>query len=222
MTEEFFIYTGSTGSDILTPVSPRGAGKSPRFPELDYYTLLFKANATESIDRTVARYCIQNAALSFNEFGPHAEMVDIYGVTAGDFSGWLNLEQAELFAPPASSSALLEDALEDLKECPTEAHEQSFLAPTQVALRNAEHLLKIMFRLLPRRFEVYPMPTGAIAIQASHAPEIAISVLCEPDGEVLCLVSVPDYSRRAWYSTADFLPDGFLREALLALKQFEE
>ena len=79
-----------------------------------------------------------------------------------------------------------------------------------------------MFRILPRRFEVYPMPTGAIAIQASHAPEIAISVLCEPDGEVLCLVSVPDRSRRAWYSTVDCLPDGFLREALLALKQFGE
>ena len=136
MTEEF-IYTGS---DILTPVSPRRAGKSPRFPGLDS-ALLFNANATESVDRTVALYCIQNEALSFNKFRPHAEweMGDLYGIKAAAVSEW---SVAGLLAPPASSPAQLEDAppaqledaLEDLKECQTEAHEQSFLTPTPVAL----------------------------------------------------------------------------------------
>ena len=214
MTEEL-IYTRS---DIPTPVRTRRAGKSPRFLEPDAVSF----SAEESVATIMALYSIQNT---------EREMGTLYGfkaLNAADVSERSNVmeitipQQAELLAPPASSSALFEDALEDLKECPTEAHEQSFLDPTPVALRNAEQLLTTMFKLLPRRFEVYPMPTGAIAIQASHAPEIAISVLCEPDGEVLCLVSAPARSRRAWYSTVDCLPDGFLREALLALKQFGE
>ena len=128
--------------------------------------------------------------------------------------------------PPVPASSFkphhdLEAALEDLKECQDEAREQDFPTPTEAVLHNAERLLKAMFALLPRRFEVYPMPNGAIAIQASQAPKIAISVLCEPDGGALCLVSAPDHSRRAWYSKAEVLPDGFLYDALDALKSFE-
>ncbi len=128
--------------------------------------------------------------------------------------------------PPVPASSFkphhdLEAALEDLKECKDEAREQDFPIPTETALHNAERLLRTMFDLLPRRFEVYPMPNGAIAIQASQAPKIAISVLCEPDGGALCLVSAPDHSRRAWYSKAEVLPDGFLYDALDALKSFE-
>ena len=122
---------------------------------------------------------------------------------------------------PPESVPELNDALEDLRECQDEAREQDFPIPTETALNNAERLLKTMFNILPRRFEVYPMPNGAIAIQASKAPKIAISVLCEPDGGALCLVSAPDHSRRAWYSTANILPDGFLYEALSTLEQFE-
>ncbi len=127
----------------------------------------------------------------------------------------------EWILTPPESVPELNDALEDLRECQDEAREQDFPIPTETALNNAERLLKTMFNILPRRFEVYPMPNGAITIQASKAPKIAISVLCEPDGGALCLVSAPDHSRRAWYSTANILPDGFLYEALSALGQFE-
>ena len=125
---------------------------------------------------------------------------------------------------PISSSVShphLEAALEDLKDCKDEAREKDFPEPTETALHNAERLLKKMYECLPRRFEVYPIPKGGIAIQASHRPEIAVSVLCESDGGVLCLVSASDHSRRAWYSKAEVLPDGFLYDALDALKSFE-
>lgn len=116
----------------------------------------------------------------------------------------------------------LEAALEDLKDCKEEAREKDFPEPTETALRNAEKLLEKMYKRLPRRFEVYPMPNGAIAIQASHPPEIAVSVLCESDGGALCLVSASDDdSRRAWYSKAEVLPDGFLNDALDALRSFK-
>ena len=116
----------------------------------------------------------------------------------------------------------LKAALADLKECTEEAHEKDFPVPTETALQNAERLLREMCKRLPRRFEVYPMPNGAIAIQASHPPEIAVSVLCESDGGALCLVSASDDdSRRAWYSKAEVLPDGFLNDALDALRSFK-
>ena len=124
------------------------------------------------------------------------------------------------FSIVSKATPELDDALEDLRECQDEAREKSFPIPTVTALNNAERLLKSMFSILPRRFEVYPMPSGAIAIQASKAPEVAISVLCESDGGALCLVSALDHSRRARYSTANYLPDGFLLEALQDLRRF--
>ena len=133
----------------------------------------------------------------------------------------LNLIKPPLYLRPALlDDPRLTDALDDLKECQEEAAEQGFPKPTQTAVDNAERLLQAMFKLLPRRFEVYPMPSGAIAIQASKAPEIAISVLCDSDGAVHCLVSAPDHFRRARYSTADILPDGFLYDALKDLERF--
>ena len=123
------------------------------------------------------------------------------------------------FSIVSKATPELDDALEDLRECQDEAREKSFPIPTVTALNNAERLLKSLFSILPRRFEVYPMPSGAIAIQASKAPEVAISVLCESDGEALCLVSALDHSRRARYSTANYLPDGFLLDALQDLRR---
>lgn len=132
---------------------------------------------------------------------------------------WGHAPQAEFLMFPEAAPEL-DDALEDLRECQDEAREKGFPIPTVTALNNAERLLKSMFGILPHRFEVYPMPSGAIAIQASKTPEIAMSVLCESDGGALCLVSATGHSRRARYSTANDLPDGFLLDALQDLRRF--
>ena len=51
-----------------------------------------------------------------------------------------------------------------------------------------KQLLKKLYEVWPHRFEVYPNPDGEIAIDARNDRGSAVLVLCEPGGEVLCLV----------------------------------
>ena len=60
----------------------------------------------------------------------------------------------------------LNDALRDLREARDEAREEGLPQPSDTALRNAERLLREMYGISPRRFEVYPTPDGEIAIDA--------------------------------------------------------
>lgn len=111
----------------------------------------------------------------------------------------------------------LRDALRDLDEARNEAREEGFPAPSDAALGNARRLLHAMYRMLPRRFEVYPMPDGEIAIDISGGPGRSVLLLCEPDGGALCSVNMDGAHRRARYSRMRGLPDGFVRDALAEL-----
>lgn len=108
----------------------------------------------------------------------------------------------------------LRDALCDLREVTTEAREERFPAPSSMALTNARWLLRAMYEISPRRFEVYPTPDGEVAIDAPGKPEHSVLLLCDSAGGALCLVNMAGRHRRARYSSASLLPDGFLREAL--------
>lgn len=112
----------------------------------------------------------------------------------------------------------LADALRDLGEVTDEARAEGFPTPTDVGCKNASRLLKEMYRLSRRRFEVYPMPDGEIAIDASDGQGSSVLLLCDSDGGALCLVNMRGNHRRAKYSSADALPDGFVREALVELE----
>lgn len=112
----------------------------------------------------------------------------------------------------------LADALRDLEEVKDEARAEGFPAPTDVGFKNASRLLKEMCRLSRRRFEVYPMPDGEIAIDASDGQGSSVLLLCDSDGGALCLVNMRGDHRRARYSSADALPDGFVGETLAELE----
>ena len=113
----------------------------------------------------------------------------------------------------------LADALRDLEEVKDEAREKDFPTPTDLAGKNANRLLKEMYPLSRRRFEVYPMPDGEIAIDASDGQGSSVLLLCDSDGGALCLVNMGGKHRRAKYSSAEALPDDFVREALAELEQ---
>ena len=113
----------------------------------------------------------------------------------------------------------LADALRDLGEVKDEASEEGFPTPADVAYENANRLLKEMCPLSQRRFEIYPMPDGEIAIDASDGQGSSVLLLCDSDGGALLLVNMGGKHRRARYSSADALPDGFVREALAELEQ---
>ena len=117
----------------------------------------------------------------------------------------------------ASPPADLAEALQELAEATADAEEDGLEVPSATAMSNAERLLKSMYRISPRRYLVYPMSDAYIAIDARGANDGIIVVMCGSDGGVLCLATINEESRRARYSTARKLPDGFIREALFEL-----
>ena len=119
-----------------------------------------------------------------------------------------------------SHDAGLSDALRDLRETSDEAREEGTPLPSNAALESAERLLREMYRISPRRFEVYPTPDGEVAIDAPSCGS-SVLMLCDSDGGALCLVNVGGTHRRARYSTTQTLPDGFVREALVELEQHD-
>ena len=111
------------------------------------------------------------------------------------------------------------DALRDLDDVVEEAEEEGFPVPKEIALDNAKRLLREMYTISPRRFEVYPMPDGEVAIDAPDGRGSSVLLLCDSDGGALCLVNMKGKHRRARYSTTEALPDGFIREAMAELEQ---
>ena len=105
-------------------------------------------------------------------------------------------------------------ALRDLKEAVDEAREEGFPVPSNSALKYARTILYAVYELSPRRYEVYPTPDGEIAIDAPGGFGRSVLLLCDSDGGALCLVNLSGSHRRARYSDAKMLPDGFVREAL--------
>ena len=98
------------------------------------------------------------------------------------------MKNIEFVAHGASSFPVeLVNALDDLQNTSGEAIEEGFPVPSGIALENADRLLREMYRILPRRFEVYPTPDGEIAIDA-------------PGGHgrsVLLLSDVTQFSRKS-------------------------
>lgn len=109
--------------------------------------------------------------------------------------------------------ALLEAASADLAEVGIEAREEGFPRPTTISLETAARLLRELVSLSPRRYEVYPMPDGEIALHGGGRGSSVI-LCCEPQGGVVCRVNLEGAHRRAAYDDAAHLPDAFVREAL--------
>ena len=116
----------------------------------------------------------------------------------------------------------LRDALHDLDEVKNEAREDEFTVPSDVAVGNAQRLLHAMYRILARRFEVYPMPDGEVAIDVPGGHGRSVLLLCGSDGGALCSVNMNGVHRRARYSSARGLPDGFVRDALAELERSDD
>ena len=118
---------------------------------------------------------------------------------------------------PLPMPAKLAEAIEDLDDVTAYAEEIEVETPSVAAFDNARRLLKAMYRISPRQFSVYPTAGGYITIDARGSKGRIAAVMCGSDGSVLCLVTIDGNHRRARYSTAHNLPDGFIREALAEL-----
>ena len=124
-------------------------------------------------------------------------------------------------APRAIEPSKLDEALADLQGAKDEAAEAGFPMPSGAALSNAGRLLREMYAIWPRRFEVYPTPDGEIAIDAPGGRGRSVLLLCESGGGALRLVNM-NGNYRSNPADAGSLPDVFLREALSELKRESE
>ena len=116
----------------------------------------------------------------------------------------------------------LREALRDLDGVVAEAQGEGFPIPSESALGNARRILLAMYEFSPQRFEIYPTQDGEVTIDAPGGRGRSLLVLCDSGGGALCLVNMNGRHRRARYSDADLLPDGFVREALAELAQPDE
>lgn len=137
---------------------------------------------------------------------------------------WPSADEPDPFGfwSPHVNTVDLDGALEDLDDVDREAQEEGFPRPDDLAKLNAGRLLRGMYFVLPRRFEVYPTPGGEIAITVPGGHARSVIVVCDSDGGALCSVNIDGAHRRARYCDASILPDGFVREALVELVHREE
>lgn len=142
-----------------------------------------------------------------------AESVD------GAFPGLAGVAPGTVEPERTPAETRLAEALQDLREARDEAREEGFPEPSDTVIANAEQLLQDMYVIAPQRFEVYPTPDGAIAIDAPGGFGRSFVVFCEPTGGALCMLHLNDEHRSARYDATRTLPDDFVRQALAELGQ---
>ena len=118
----------------------------------------------------------------------------------------------------ASMDPIITECLNDLRQVIDEAEEENYPIPTSLAIENGERILRVMYQIYPRRYEVYPTPDGHVAIDAPDGNGRSIMVICSSDGGAMCMVNFGNGDRRARYSSASQLPDEFLAESLRDLE----
>ena len=112
----------------------------------------------------------------------------------------------------------LTEALYELSIVCAAAEDDEMEVPSPLAVSNAYHLINEMFQVSPRRYAVYPLPEGCIGIDARAADKKGIVLVsCGSDGSVVCHLSIEGDSRWHRYQDVSYLPDDFIRTALLSL-----
>ena len=89
----------------------------------------------------------------------------------------------------------LADALADLGVAEEEAKEDGFPIPSRELLLTSEELLRRLYKVWPRRFEVYPSPDGEIAIDARNDRGLRSWSCANPEGRCFAWCTLTASSR---------------------------
>ena len=108
---------------------------------------------------------------------------------------------------------LLQEALDALAGVRLVAREEDCAEPSDVAIENAGILIREMFALSERTYDVYPMGGGEIAIDVGNRGR-RIGVFCYPDGKVQYVVVVDDDRGDVRRDDVNDIPTGLLARAL--------
>ena len=112
---------------------------------------------------------------------------------------------------------LLKEAIRDLDNARLEAAEEGYRRPSQLAISNARVILDQMYPVRARRYEVYPMPDGEIAVDAP-VDGSSIVIVCDSEGGVLYLRNVSGEQESVRYQSLSQLSENKLREDLVRLE----
>lgn len=115
----------------------------------------------------------------------------------------------------------LEAALDELESIVEAAEEDDCLEPTPLAIENADFLVKALYHISPRRYDIYPMSGGEIVIDGGNQGR-RIGVFCYPDGRVLYVGWVDDVRQKVSKDSVADVPHEFLNQALTQLDALEQ
>lgn len=108
----------------------------------------------------------------------------------------------------------LQDALAELDGVTDEAREEGHEVPPPQAIQHARRLVEAVHCERPAPIEVFATEERDVHIHVQAGFRRSVTVICESAGSAHCLVNLNGQHRRAFYSTADQLPDNFLKDGL--------
>ena len=111
----------------------------------------------------------------------------------------------------------LQSALDDLSEVMEEAAEKGYQIPSATAISEANRLLETMYEIAPQRFEVYPMPEGAVTIDATNENGHYLMLLVASDGSARSLTKSASGCSRKHFESTDDITSELLRETFLEI-----
>ena len=110
----------------------------------------------------------------------------------------------------------LEAALEELSNIREHAEEEGSEEPTQQAIDNAGVILRSMYGISPRRYDIYPMGQGEVVIDGG-GPTGRCVVFCYPDGRILYIGRIGNDGISERRPDAKDIPVRFLEQSLQQL-----
>lgn len=114
----------------------------------------------------------------------------------------------------------LKDAIQELNELNEEAIEYDIQMPPSEVSDTVERLLKSMYNVLPIRPVVELLSDSSIAIRMIGPKGNSVTTIVEANGETIVIVRLDGKTdRRAWYTEATSLIDGFIEDALNSLRK---
>jgi hypothetical protein len=153
----------------------------------------------------------------FTDPGQGSGVYFVFQFNVTTFRGDRILE--EVFEELASSETaeelpeLLQGALDALSDVRSVAQAEDCDEPSDLAIRNAEVVLRKMFELSDRTYDIYPMSGGEVAIDAGNRGR-RIGVFCYEDGRVQYVVLLDDERQDVRKEDVEDIPVDLLNRAL--------